>query len=109
MEVPQKNPAIPLVAAILLLGAPLLYCGAYLALVTPAGRFVTDPAGDKIISTSRNGVQYTFLGRAEYYPFAASTFQRVFWPLEQLDRRIRPQSWRRYPYPEELRRLDVKG
>lgn len=67
----------PLIIAIVLLLLPVLYVGSYLALVVPAGFF-----------TARSGT-----ARTEYYRVENDSCAQVFWPLEQLDRKLRPGGW----------------
>jgi len=64
----------PIVAAILLL-LPVLYVGSYLALVEPG---------------PRNG-----WGNARYRTYRVSDefCVRFFWPVEQIDKRVRPRAW----------------
>jgi hypothetical protein len=68
----------PIIAAVLLL-LPVLYVGSYLALVTPAGTTV-HPNDPKLYQVT-------------YYRVGGSWASVGFWPLEQLDRRMRPRSW----------------
>lgn len=76
----------PIIAAILLL-LPVLYVGSYLALLHHSSKTVTlqmSSRGRK--ETFRIPINYRF-GADEW----ASTF---FWPLEQIDRKMRPGAWR---------------
>ena len=67
----------PLLAAALLL-LPLLYVGSYLALVTP-NRWAPAAPGDTYALTNyRCGNEWP---------------SRIYWPLEQIDRRLFPQRW----------------
>jgi hypothetical protein len=68
----------PIIAAVLLL-LPVLYLGSYLALVWPdAERFNwADSRSD--FPTYRYGTE--------------SWAGQFYWPLEQLDRRVRPGAW----------------
>jgi len=75
----MTNRTAPIVAAVRLL-LPVLYVGSYLALVTPSGY------------TLNRG----YLGTISYpkhYRFAEPWCEKVFWPMEQIDRRLRPTSW----------------
>ena len=69
----------PLIAAILLLLLPVVYVGSYLVLVWPDGeRFqMADSRSD--FPTYRYGTE----------TWAAT----MFWPLEQIDRTLRPRAW----------------
>jgi hypothetical protein len=73
-----KKHAAPIVAAILLL-LSVLYVGSYLALVVPGSkpRSVND-------FLARRGTPYRWGGK---------TSAKVFWPLEQIDRKVRPGAW----------------
>jgi hypothetical protein len=74
----MKKQAAPIIAALLLL-LPLLYVGSYLLLVWPDGeRFdMADSRSD--FATYRHG--------------AEAWAGRLYWPLEQMDRRVRPKKW----------------
>jgi hypothetical protein len=77
----------PVIAAVLLL-LPVLYVASYLALVVPDGIEIvtyyrsTDP-------------QYPIMGDVRYvnYRIASGVCDKVFWPLERLDRTLRPAKW----------------
>ncbi len=76
----------PLVAATILL-LLVLYAGSYLALVLPGPPTyapVPYPPWRKDTPTYR------------VFPAVA---KKVYWPLEQLDRRVRPKAWD-YPDPD---------
>ena len=68
----------PLIAAILLLIAPLLYVGSYLALVVP-DRDRVDCFGND-------------LGQPDFRTDNKLVWA-FFWPLEQIDRKLRPREW----------------
>jgi hypothetical protein len=77
----KKHAAAPIIAAIFLL-LPVLYVGSYLALVVP------------------DGVDYKHYldKRSLYYATARYRYQgrlcaNIFWPLEQIDRKVRPGAW----------------
>jgi hypothetical protein len=76
----------PIIAAILLL-LPVLYVLSYLALVRPqGGRVWID------LRTGRSGDgHYQFFKR--YQPYGDVILPCVYWPLEQLDRKLRPDAW----------------
>jgi len=77
--------AAPILAAVLLL-LPVLYVGSYLALVTP-GKVRFTKAVNVGASTYQGGVFY------ETYRYGGTWAERVFWPLEQIDRKVRPEAW----------------
>jgi hypothetical protein len=77
----MKKHAAPIIAAILLL-LPVLYVGSYLALVVPTGIPIQDKISAEWVATS-------------YYRVGGTSSARFFWPLEQIDRRVRPNSWLR--------------
>jgi hypothetical protein len=76
MDNPRSS-AAPIFAALFLL-LPVLYLGSYLVLVVPEGVFV-EP-GSRL-----------FAGHYRMNRFGINT--KVFWPLEQLDRKLRPTAW----------------
>jgi hypothetical protein len=72
-----KRHAAPIIAAILLL-LPVLYVGSYFAQVMPWGTI--DPPNS----------------RGEYIKRHYRYSQRLallYWPLEQIDRKVRPGAW----------------
>jgi len=75
----KRSSAAPLIVAIVLLLLPVLYVGSYLALVDPRG-FYIPPSG--------LAVEFT------HYRFGGDLADVFFWPLEQIDRRLRPVAWR---------------
>ena len=75
----------PLILAIVLLLLQVLYVGSYLALVEPKGRLVLKRT---LIGNAR------FLnGRVEHYRAGGEWSPVVFWPLEQIDQKLRPRAW----------------
>ena len=76
----MKQSVVPLIIAIVLLVLPVLYVGSYLALVTPRGTFVED--WDRF-----GGV------RSFSYRYGGDRTATIFWPLEQIDRKLRPKAW----------------
>lgn len=83
----------PLIVVIVLLLLPVLYLVSYLALVVPRGTKATYPIRDP----SRPGI------RAFHYPTHYRRGHHVsewfFWPLEQIDRKVRPNAWEWPPDP----------
>lgn len=83
----MRKHTAPLIAAILLL-LPVLYAGSYAALVAPhRGCVVVDGwacGGNGCIQLTRT-TDYRVSGR--FRP------ERFFWPLEQVDRKLRPTAW----------------
>lgn len=77
---PTRSPA-PLIAALLLL-LPLLYVGSYLALVTPPQSSMTAWR-----RASWSVPNYRIGGRA------GDVLETVFYPLQRIDRRLRPAAW----------------
>ncbi|QDU25695.1 hypothetical protein ETAA8_07650 [Anatilimnocola aggregata] len=73
---------VPLIIAIVLLLLPVLYVGSYLANVRPRPVLVpfTLPSGKvaRLVSHYRFGIEYS---------------ERIYWPLEQVDRKLRPRAW----------------
>ena len=75
----QHYSRAPLIVAIVLLFLPVLYVGSYLVLVDP-GDF------DKAID---RGLE----GRSMHYRMGGRWIGSFYWPLEQIDRKIRPKAW----------------
>jgi hypothetical protein len=73
MSMPQSR--APLIVAIVLLLLPVLYVGSYLALVVPMGANFAwaTPGGATLV----------------HYRYGGLWAERFFWPLEQVDRKIR--------------------
>jgi hypothetical protein len=78
----MKRHAAPIITAILLL-LPVLYAGSYLALVMPEGRIV-----DRVSSLN------TSRGELVHYRWGDEMLRRIYWPLEQIDRKVRPGAWK---------------
>lgn len=75
----------PLIAALMLLLLPVPYVGSYLALMTAE----PDP------SLAYHRVSGTYPGHV----------QRFFWPLELIDRKLRPRAWEKGLARELLRQI----
>jgi hypothetical protein len=73
-----RHNSAPLIVAIVLLLLPVVYAGSYVALVTPQ-RVVMNPGLCGPV--------------AEYHDYRFSNFEKIFWPLEQIDRKVRPGAW----------------
>jgi hypothetical protein len=71
----------PIIAAILLL-LPVLYVGSYLALVVPRGNNVVVERSPSLAVWGER-----------HYRLASEWVPRFYWPLEQIDRRLRPAAW----------------
>lgn len=69
------NHRAPLVVAIFLLLLPVLYIGSYFALVLPAGM------------NPRGALPF-------HYRWGERKLEPVYFPIEQIDRRMRPLAWR---------------
>jgi hypothetical protein len=74
----KRDSRAPLIVAIVLLLLPLLYVGSYLAMVVPSGD---------------GGIRIPGLAGDEYYRFGGERAAWYFWPLEQIDRKVRPGAW----------------
>jgi hypothetical protein len=71
----------PLIIAIVLLVVPVLYMGSYLTLVAPIGRAVyPDPSLDDYFI-------------CHYRVDSEILLPTVFWPIEYVDRKLRPAAW----------------
>src|SRR5689334_17179042 len=77
----MKRHAAPIIAAVLLL-LPVLYVGSYLALVIPNGRMEATTTGAS-----------TYQVRLVHYRTEGLWARRLYWPLEQIDRKLRPGAW----------------
>lgn len=75
----MKKHAGPIFAAVLLL-LPSVYVGSYLALVRPVQR--------------HHGYVY------QYPRIGSGRGKAIFWPLQQIDGKFRPDSWRYDTYDE---------
>jgi hypothetical protein len=73
----------PLVVAVVLLLCVPVYLVSYFGLVIPGGVEVRSPS----LSFPPPPVQYT------HYRIAHKQAAVLYWPLEQMDRRIRPDAW----------------
>jgi hypothetical protein len=78
---------VPLILAIVLLLLPVLYMGSYLALVVPGGQWALDG-----FMNSGRVVHYRNLTDVSPRKRMEVT-EVVFWPLEQIDRKVRPGAW----------------
>jgi hypothetical protein len=77
------------IIVIVLLLLPFLYIGAYLALVVPGGVSIV-----AYITLEINAAPVPVDIRSDvHYRFAADRAAWFFWPLEQLDRAVRPGAW----------------
>ena len=79
----KRESRAPLIVAIVLLLLPVLYVGSYLALVTPCVRIVLNPR------IMEGGSIHVY----ENYRVDGSIPPLLFWPLEQIDRKVRPGAW----------------
>jgi hypothetical protein len=85
LQANMKRDAAPIIAAILLL-LPVLYVGSYLALVVPGG-IPRQGIG------SVNGIVVSSISHDNHYRIARDKAEWFFWPLEQIDRKVRPGAW----------------
>ena len=83
---------LPLIVAIVLLLLPVLYVGSYFALVDPADRLINDARF------------YLKMAPMSDYRSGGNWESRVFWPIERIDRKLRPGTWE----PREGTRLVKK-
>jgi hypothetical protein len=77
----RESRAPLIVASIALVVMLLLYVGSYLVLVTPKGYWLSAPRPDGLH------------GFPVHYWWIDPRAGVVFWPLEQIDRRVRPDAW----------------
>jgi hypothetical protein len=78
----QPQSRAPLIIAVVLLILPVLYVGSYFALVVPRGITIQFDAPIGALNL-----------RIVHYRLAGTTASGIFWPLEQIDRKLRPRSW----------------
>jgi len=83
----ESRSTFRLILAIALLLLPILYVGSYCALVTPRL--------DEWASTN------TGLEKIIPYRAGGKVSAVVFWPLEQIDRRLRPIAWETLYFGED--------
>jgi hypothetical protein len=76
----MRRSVTPIIAAVLLL-LPVLYVGSYLALVVPRGKAVWE---QNRVACSPYLI---------YYRVDIAILDRLLWPLEQIDRKVRPGAW----------------
>jgi hypothetical protein len=76
----KRDSRAPLIVAIMLLVLPVLYVGSYFALVLPEP-VVRDP----------------FDPFFDHYRLGGRVSKVMFWPLEKLDRELRPGTWKESP------------
>jgi hypothetical protein len=79
----------PLIAAVLMLVLPVLYIGSYLALVTPPNHSLIHMSAIVVASLP----PYPLPLHISPYRYGGRVAEFVFWPLEQVDRRVRPDAW----------------
>lgn len=79
----------PLALAVALL-LSFIYLGTYLALVVPEG--ILHPRFREKSSININEFAEVSASM-QYYRFGGNQPRKLFWPLEWVDRRIRPGSW----------------
>jgi len=70
-----------LIAAIIVLLLPPLYVGSYLALVSPSHR------------AQLVGPLFSAKLQSDNYRAYPRQLEVLFWPLEQVDRQLRPDAW----------------
>lgn len=80
------------IALTVLLLLPVLYVFSYAALVMPAGKIVPlrSLTSKRVVIRSHYRIEGIFAGRVDTF----------FWPLEQIDRKLRPETWRSKFVPE---------
>lgn len=87
----KQESRAPLVFAIVLLLLPVAYLGSYLALVEP-GRYWFKSIGSERVYV----YGYRYFGECSGIgapPAATRVAPLVYWPIEQIDRVLRPDVW----------------
>ena len=83
----------PLILPIVLLLLPALYVGSYLAIDRPSNwGMQVDSKG-----TFVNGYRYFADVRLGERPALGHVAPTIFWPLEQIDRKVRQEAWNTRP------------
>jgi hypothetical protein len=85
----DKPRSFALIIAAVLLLPPVLYVGSYLALVDPSNAWCSR-SGERVFVYGYRYFGWSGIGEP---PRAASIAPTVFWPLEQIDRRLRAGAW----------------
>jgi hypothetical protein len=75
----------PLIAAIVLLLLPVLYVGTYFAMVTPPVRMSPATFLHRIFNSPD--------GKISNYRAFPTVSPKLYWPLEKIDRKVRPGVW----------------
>jgi hypothetical protein len=88
----QPRSFATIITALLLL-LPVLYVGSYLALVEPEG-----------VTYKHHIGQRRFYFVTAPYRYQGRFCTHIFWPLEQIDRKVRPEVWE-YMFEHERRLL----
>jgi hypothetical protein len=88
---PKTHSAASIIAVSLLL-LPLLYVGSYFAMVVPGGKWIPI-----------DGIE---MPADSTYRFGGSWSSMAFWPLEQIDRKVRPSAWEPYPSTAPNKRFE---
>lgn len=90
----MKKHAAPIIAAVLLL-LPVVYVGSYLALVVPEGRVTGMRLATALEHQEAlcNYGQTLFVWDKHHYRYGQGWSACLFWPLEQIDRKVRPGAW----------------
>lgn len=83
--IPPMPNRVPLILAIVLLCLPLLYVASYLGLVTPTGTLVPDPV--------QPAPEFGEMSQRKPYRIFSAACEQIFWPLERMDRTLRPAAW----------------
>jgi len=86
---PTTRFAAPILAAVLLLLVATVYVGSYLAIVSPQARIA-------VYNGPTPAHHFPYL---THYRFGDAWAPLVFWPLEQVDRRLRAKAWIDNPRP----------
>jgi hypothetical protein len=87
----MKRHAAPIIAAILLL-LPVLYVGSYLAFVVP-GRIQVFRGTSTVSGSDIEGEIVEPVYSRQHYRFGSPQIDPLFWPLEEIDRTLRPGAW----------------
>lgn len=94
----QPQSRAPLIIAILLLLLPV-YVASYLAIVIPGGEIIVPRSAT---------LPFLHSGVTRKYKLGGSVSETIFYPLEQIDRTLRPGAWRSSSFLNDHRSLQIE-
>jgi hypothetical protein len=86
----RRTNLLPIASAVLLL---VLYVGSYLVVVRTKRQFIASSSGGVVVNFGDGkGIQ---TGEFEHYIACPALCRSIYWPIEIVDRRLRPEAWQR--------------